>query len=56
MENNSRILKELREIQNDATSGVSVTLVNNSVRHLRGCINGALALPPAAPRRSARAP
>ena len=42
---NARILKELKEIQSDTKSGVEVTLLNGSVRHMVGTIQGEHPLP-----------
>ena len=41
MDGSSRLLKELREIENDKRSGVSVELVDGKLTHLIGTIRGA---------------
>lgn len=41
MDSSSRLLKELREIENDKRSGVSVELVDGKLTHLMGTIRGA---------------
>lgn len=45
MENSSRLLKELREIESDKRSGVSVELVDGKLTHMTGTIQGATATP-----------
>ncbi len=41
MDGNSRLLKELREIESDKKSGVSVELVDGKLTHMTGTIKGA---------------
>lgn len=40
MDGSSRLLKELREIESDKRSGVSVELVDGKLTHLTGTIAG----------------
>ena len=39
-QSNSRLLKELKEIESDKRSGVSVVLVDGMLNHMTGTIHG----------------